>query len=147
MIPLAQSNFQDVDKNQWYYSSISSGVQNGVIKGYNNQIFGVGDFVTRQDAATILANCLIKTRKLNYPSNPENIVSVYTDKDSISTYAIPSVAMLKVANIMRGYSPGNFSPQENITKAQTSTIIFLALRIYSSQGLPAVLFEDLVDIS
>lgn len=148
----AAANFSDLDKSQWYYAFVASAVKNGIMRGYNQQLFGVGDFVKKQDGATILANCLVKISKMTYPTYPQNIIDQYLDNNDITSYAIPSVALVTVGNVMKGDPTAKFLPLSNITRAQMATALFNALKLNSSQGLSYRIFnlgeyDDSIDVS
>jgi glucosylceramidase len=139
-------SFNDVLSSNWYYPFISSAVSRGIIKGYDSSTFGVGDYVKRQDAATIIANTLVKLNVLTNVPNPQSVVSNYSDHNSISGYAVPAVALLTKENILKGDVSGNFYPSSYITRAQFTSILYKALVLSSSQGLPYQKKIDFVDI-
>ena len=51
----AQNTFPDVDNNGYYATAVKWGVDKGIITGYtHNGMFGVGDFITREQLVTML---------------------------------------------------------------------------------------------
>lgn len=113
------SNFDDVDKNEWYYGYISAGVNAGMIYGKSDTIFGIGSKVTRQDAAVILhraANYLSMELKNGEKKN-------FTDSEDIADYAQEAVEALSSAGIIEGDDNGEFKPLQSCTRAQAAVII------------------------
>ena len=46
--------FKDVDVNAWYYDSVAVAVSKGIVSGMDENSFGTGMNITRQDMAVIL---------------------------------------------------------------------------------------------
>ena len=59
----SEMNFSDVRPNDWYYECIAAAYENDVIKGVSSELFGVGEYISREDAATILNR--VSKEKLN----------------------------------------------------------------------------------
>lgn len=51
---LADGAFPDVDYSEWYADGVAYAVDNGLMSGYDNGFFGIGDTLTRGQLATIL---------------------------------------------------------------------------------------------
>jgi hypothetical protein len=116
------SEFTDVTEKDWYYNYVLSGVNAGLIKGYGN-IFGVGDYITREDASVILYRAIDKN-KLNTVNNIN-----YTDEKDISDYAVEAVKMLTAADFMSGIN-GIFAPKEYMTRATSANLIYSLVKDY-----------------
>ena len=121
----AQSYFDDVSKTDWSYEFISTAAANGYINGISKNLFGLGNYITREDAAVIINNVCI-AKKINLAT--KRSYNEFADRDSISDYAIDSVKNLYCANIIDGTGSG-FEPKENITRAQAAKIIYGILKI------------------
>ncbi len=110
--------FSDVPANAWFHQQISYGVGAGFISGYEDNTIRPNNFVTRQEAAMMLAN--VTGRR--YGSGEANY---FYDASSISSYAKPAVDALYAAGII-GDDDGSryFKPTVNITRADAAVWIF-----------------------
>ena len=92
--------------------------------------FGVGQPITRQDIAVILA------RAYYADTRPDRVdESICNDYHSIAEYAKGSVAIIREAGIMIGYEDGNFLPQANATRAETAVLIVRVMELVRSGGV------------
>lgn len=126
----AEPTFTDVSKDSWYYPYIKTAVNAGVIIGDESGRFGVGQPITRQDIAVILA------RVYYADTRPDRVdESICNDYYSIAEYAKESVAIIREAGIMIGYEDGNFLPQANATRAETAVLIARVMELVRSGGV------------
>lgn len=115
----ADSGFVDVPVNQWYTGSVKWMFEKKLVKGYGNNKFGPSDFITRQDAAVMMANYL---KMKGYKETGKNTV-VFGDMAKVSAYAKDSVKLCADAGIIVGVPNGNFEPLRNITRAEFASMI------------------------
>ena len=121
----SKNEFFDVSADNWAYSYISSGFENGIVNGDDNGNFGMGQEITRQDMAVMVHRASEKTG-ISYESI--NDAMNFTDAELISDYAAESVAALQKAGIINGFSDGSFSPKESLSRAQAAKVIFEVLK-------------------
>ena len=97
----------------------------GIIEGKGGYTFAPDDFLTREEAATIL----IRTAQFMGIGMPENAYDskVYDDENSISDWAFASVHYCRKLGVMIGISETEFSPQDEYTAEQAIATI---LRLY-----------------
>lgn len=112
-------DFGDVNETMWYYEYICSAYNNGIINGINENKFGIGGFITRQDLATIVYRAA-KLRGLGGEGAQLNC----SDKDNISDYAVEAVAELQSLGIINGMGNNRFEPEMYATRAQAAKIIY-----------------------
>lgn len=108
------SVFGDVDSASWYAPYVNAAVSAGVISGYSENMFGVGDNITRQDVAVIL------NRIHNLASNGNSLS--FTDSIDISDYAKEAVDKLSAAGVING-SDGRFMPKASCTRAEAACMV------------------------
>lgn len=113
-----ETKFSDVPVSEWYGKFVNTAAENGIIKGFENGEFGVGQYITRQDLAVIIARAL----KLD-----DYTEGAFTDKDSISDYAANSVFALANAKIINGFEDGTFKPFAPVTRAEACQMIYNAV--------------------
>lgn len=97
----------------------------GVILGKEHHktdiTFAPGDFITREEAATILYRIIKYCFWFDMPQSAYNeSVDFYSDKDMISGWAFEAVFYLKELGIMSGMSDNEFSPKGSYTVEQTA---------------------------
>lgn len=115
----AQAGFNDVLKNSWYEIYVASAYNSGVVSGKDDGNFGVGELISREDAATML----YRVSKLKGIGISENSDSDFADFDKVSDYARIAVSSLANADIINGVSDTEFAPKANTTRAQAAKLI------------------------
>lgn len=112
--------FEDVKETEWYYPFVTIAYQTGIVKGKSEKLFGVGDYITRQDMAVMIYR-IVKDYQVDFEKN--NVLG-FNDKIEISNYAKEAVAFLRAAGIVSGMSDGSFRPNEPSTRAQAALVIY-----------------------
>lgn len=111
--------FDDVDKNAWYYDSINAAAENGIVMGQGN-VFGIGSNITRQDMAVIMYRI---AEKNEYDLSPKSDRSL-SDLNTASEYARNAIESLYKAEYINGVDEGIYAPLSNATRAQAVKIIY-----------------------
>ena len=120
----AVSEFTDVESGKWYTGAIEWGVENDLINGYGNGLFGTNNSITRQDI------CTLTQRFLNWYCEQNNCtlavdpkVESFTDAASIADYAKEAVEFCRDAGLLTGYEDGSFRPLGTATRAEIAAVI------------------------
>lgn len=113
------SAFADCEKDAWYYPYVDALYSSEIINGISEELFGVGSFITRQDAAAILERVAGY-----YNKNMSKEDMHYTDTSEIAEYANSAVSKLSKSGIITGFDDGSFKPQSSITRAQAAVMIY-----------------------
>ena len=100
----------------WRYN----GVVNGVVNGIGNNKFGVGQKISRQDAAVMIQRA---AKAKGITLGGEGNLS-FKDAKDIADYAKASVSELSNAKIINGFTDGTFKPNNSITRAETAKIVY-----------------------
>lgn len=89
----------------------------GIITGRNDKCFSPNDFLTREEAATVIGRAfdLFGFKRLNKITN-------FADKSNISPWAVSAVDSLCPYKIIIGTDNGNFLPKSTITREQAAII-------------------------
>lgn len=116
------NEFSDVESGAWYEKYVLIAKENRLINGIGNNVFGIGNNVSRQDMAVMIYNAMLKK---GY--QPKGTELAFADSDSIADYAKAAVAELFGAGIITGVGDNNFDPNGEATRAQAAVIIFRAL--------------------
>ncbi|MCK9478854.1 MAG: S-layer homology domain-containing protein [Firmicutes bacterium] len=118
--------FSDVSGEDWFYRYIGVAYKNGIIDGIGQNLFGTGQFVTREDICKIIANAATK-RKLVFGIGTEK---TFSDDENISEYARESVKLMQGAGVVEGDENGFFNPSNYATRQEAAKIIFKILEFY-----------------
>lgn len=120
----AVSEFTDVESGKWYTGAIEWGVENDLLNGYGNGLFGTNNSITRQDI------CTLTQRFLNWYCEQNNCtlavdpkVESFTDAASIADYAKEAVEFCRDAGLLTGYEDGSFRPLGTATRAEIAAVI------------------------
>lgn len=112
--------YGDVSEDSWYYNCIMSASKIGIVNGIDDNTFGVGMPVTREDGATMLYRALSKKSAI---SKGVTIARTFSDGDKISSHAKTAVEYFVSKNIINGFEDNSFRPQDGLTRAQAAVIL------------------------
>ena len=112
-------DYTDVDENAWYYEAVRWAVSNGVAEGMSDEEFAPDGRITREQMAAML-NRFITNAGIEADTVSE---AVFTDADSISDWAKADVEALAKTGIITGRDTGEFDPQANMTRAESTVVI------------------------
>lgn len=115
--------FGDVTQYDWYGEYVFAAYRNNIVNGIADGVFGVGSNVTRQDIATMIYRI-----KNGTSANGE---LSFDDAGDVADYAKDAVAYMKAENIVSGYEDNTFRPNNFITRAEISQIVY---NILSKEG-------------
>ena len=126
-------SFDDVKENEWYYSSIKIVHSIGIINGMDNNKFGIGQYITRQDMAAIILRTAQKLGK-SFEYDPEK-AEIFADDTDISDYAKEAVYTLRNGKIISGVGENRFEPKSNATRAQAAVIIYTTVEALTKSDI------------
>ena len=112
-----KTQFEDINPDDWFYKAVCTVYKLGFMNGTGESFFSPDSFVTREQAAVVLARIL----KLAGTESAE-----YSDSSKISDWAVDAVNALTETGIMQG-SDGNFNPQDILTREMCAVIMVRAL--------------------
>ena len=108
--------FNDVPESEWYYKDVRIAQSIGYISGYSLSEFGPNDYITREQAASILA-------RVQYLKNNSAGTDKFSDNNSLSSWAVEAVGATSEAGFISGYVDGSFRPQKSLTRAEAITML------------------------
>lgn len=115
-------NFDDADKNAWYYKFLKKAVKGGIVTGQSEHHFGIGENITREDMAVMLYRAA-------YSDVDGDIKELeFTDNENISDYAKKAVVVLVSKGIINGMPDGSFAPKANATRAEAAKMVYEVLK-------------------
>lgn len=107
--------FADLDTSLWYHEATDFVLQNRLMDGYGNGLFGPGDNLTRAQFAQILYN------RAGRPQAPEDCP--FTDVAPGAWYA-PAIRWAASQGVLEGYGGGRFGPEDAITREQLAAMLW-----------------------
>lgn len=117
----ANCDFADVSEDDWYYSYVASAYQAGIVQGLEDNTFGAGLDITRQDLCVMTYRVAqIVGTQFEKVTEPET----FTDSDSIADYSLEAITQMQSAGIINGMGNGTFAPRSNATRAQSAKILW-----------------------
>ena len=114
--------FIDVKADMWYTDAILWANENGIVAGYDNGAYGVGDFITREQFAAILYR-YAQFKGYDVSIGADTNILSYADAFAISEYAYPAMQWACGAGIMGGMDDGTLMPQGKATRAEAATML------------------------
>ena len=111
-------DFSDAVKTEYYYIHIMKARNAGLVIGRPDGSFGVGEKITRQDAAVMIYRLLAKNGKAAVGAN-----AAFSDFSEVADYAAEAVLCLCEIGIINGFDDGTFKPAAYLTRAEAAKLI------------------------
>lgn len=112
--------FADVKADMWYTNAIVWANANGIVAGYDDSTFGLGDSITREQLAAILYRY---AQMKGYDVTEKADLTGYTDSTAISGYAVEAMQWANANGIVNGMTETTLAPQGTATRAQVATML------------------------
>ena len=107
--------FGDAFANAWYHNGVHYCIDNGLMCGYGNGMFGPNDKISRAQIVTILWR-IAGSPTVNYSMN-------FTDILEGSWYG-EAVRWATSVGVASGYGEGKFGPDDSITREQFAAMLY-----------------------
>lgn len=122
------ATFKDVPTNNSHYAAIENLASKNIISGYSDGTFRPGNYVTRAQAAKIIA------KSLNLASSTQSRQQFRDVPVNSEYYGV--IQALNERNIIGGYSSDNtFRPNEWLTRAQMAKILTRAFNLEEARTI------------
>ena len=115
------TEFSDVNRSEWYFPYIGAAYNAGLLNGYPDGSFGIGDKISRQDIAVLIHRAVLR---YNLNIQAVNTAVSFKDDDLIADYAKMAVSSLQQAGIINGVGELMFAPLDNATRAMAAKLIY-----------------------
>ena len=115
--------FTDADTiSDEYKTAVAWGVQNGIIKGYEDDTFRPNQAISRAQMVTMLYRYL--SLEDVWGAAPDELKATYnfTDKDDIAAPYVEAVNVMANMEFIKGFEDGSFRPDETVTRGQAATV-------------------------
>lgn len=117
--------FKDITKDKYYYGEVMTAWKLGITTGDDGGKFRPGDNITREQLAAMIVRALgyLKKSPVLTEAQVSEKLNAYTDKDSVSSYARNSMAIVLEKKIINGWRTDLLAPKENATRAEAAVML------------------------
>lgn len=130
-------DIKDNSKNHWAHDCIKTLLAHGIIQGYPDGTIRPENYITRAEAAVLIANALGLEEK-------EKFFSGYMDR--IPKWARGHIIAVSQADIFKGYPGRLFKAEKNITREEMVTVLIRGFNKYMEEDI-RLQFSDKEKIS
>lgn len=123
-------SFSDVKSGAWYYSTVHTAAQAGLISGYPDGTFKPNQVVSRQEFASMVVRAARAANQAEALTAAEinQILAAYGDTNSISVWARTDMAHAIHMGLIGGFPDNTIQPVGISTRAQGTVITERLLR-------------------
>jgi len=116
--------FVDTKYDAWYYNYMSKAVNMKIFAGDNTNRLNPEKPITREEAAIVIS------RAFELTSSGKDVLAKFSDKNEVSTWAVPFVSALVENGYMVGNNKGQLNPKGSITRAEFAQIMYNITKDY-----------------
>ena len=125
--PKGGNGFSDVDAGKWYADAITWTSENGIFRGYDNNLFMPEDPITREQLAAIFYRY---ADYKGYGTSVKGNLSKFKDADKISDYAETAMQWAVGSGLIKGRDDGSLDPQGTATRAEIAAMLHRFIKKY-----------------
>ena len=121
-----KSAFPDVPEGSYFEAAVNWGSEKGLVTGYQNGKFGVGDKVTREQLVTFLYRyAKYKGYDFSHTDDRQTIVSAqYNDFKKVSGFATDPILWAIEKGVISGKTNTTIVPQGNAQRCEVAKIMY-----------------------
>ena len=117
------NTFDDVHRESWYYGYVENLADQRIVHGYGDGSYGPADYLTRQQAAKMIALAAGLTASPNFKSK-------FIDIEDADEWALPYIYALEEAEVISGFGDSkHFKPKEPITRGHVAMLLVRAFNL------------------
>jgi len=120
--PFAVSNFVDVQPNDWFYVAVSSAYSDGIMQGKGRYFFP-SLIITRNQLTSVAARILRIEMNYHTPSNPNQYLSRFTDRDDFASWSLGDLSLATRAGIVIPRTDGRFLPDAPVNRGDAALML------------------------
>lgn len=126
------SDFDDIDENSQFFSSVGWAQKNGIASGVGNNLFAPDESLTREAAMTFLYRAFPQLGII-VDEPKEDLTIAYDDFENISPWAKQSINALLNIGIVKGTDENKIEPQNTLSNAETASMLYNIYILTSSE--------------
>ncbi len=113
--------YEDVSKDDWYYTQLQSAIQANLLGGYNNDQFKPNQALTREELMEMTARALIFVNgEMEFKIDT---LTTYHDANKLKKTSLEYVSAVIQAGIIQGTSQNNLLPNNTTTRAESAVVL------------------------
>ena len=118
--------FPDVASGSYYEAAVNWGAENGIVTGYNNGKFGVGDKITREQIVTFLYRYAgYCGRDTSFSSSADRYYAgKYSDYSVVSAFAKEPMLWALENSVLSGKTSTTIVPHGNAQRCEVAKIMY-----------------------
>ncbi|WP_082595680.1 polysaccharide lyase family 8 super-sandwich domain-containing protein [Paenibacillus sp. Soil750] len=118
------SHFADISNDDWFVGSVGAAVKADLIDGFEDGTFQPEGTLTREQLAVLMVRAMAAVNGIAKASvNSEHTLNQFTDRNTISSWAVTSVGEALNMNIMSGMTATAFQPPTEASRAQAAVML------------------------
>lgn len=114
------ADFSDVPGDTWFSDAVAWASSQGIVDGFDDDLFGPYNSLTREQLATILYRYAKWSGRSTYA--PTDALTGFADADKVSSYALDAMRWAVYTGLVQG-SENGLEPQSSASRAQVAAII------------------------
>lgn len=120
----ATESFSDVHPPQWHQPYIASSEKKNIVAGYPDGTFKPDHTISREEMTAIGARSLHEKKHYFYPSNPEDYLSQFVDKETISNWAKPTMSLAVKQRLIDVPADKRIKAREAVTRGEAARMLY-----------------------
>ncbi|MBQ8524755.1 MAG: S-layer homology domain-containing protein, partial [Clostridia bacterium] len=112
--------FNDTKKTAWYADYVGWAVKEGLVNGYEGNIFKPNAPILRQELAKLV---VVFLDYLEVTVEGEALIDSFADAAKHPKWAAEFIESLRLTGLVGGDTSGNFNPKATATRAEVATIL------------------------
>ncbi len=114
------TGFKDVKLGYWYSQAVAWAKADKITSGVGEKIFGLGQFVTREQLATFIKNYVVH---VGCEINIEGTLDAFEDADKVSDWAVEGMRFCVENGIIKGKTTTTLDPKGYATRAELAQML------------------------
>ena len=115
-------DYEDVSEDAWYAEAVRWAASEGIAVGYGNGYFGPDDVILREQLATMLYACAVRSG-LDVSVGEDTSILSYADALDVSDWAVPALQWACGAGVIGGKPGGVLDPAAPATRAEAAVML------------------------
>ncbi|WP_019423972.1 S-layer homology domain-containing protein [Paenibacillus sp. OSY-SE] len=120
----AKESFSDVHPPQWHHPFVASSEKNHIVEGYPDGTFKPDRTISREEMTAIGARFLHERKHYYYPSNPEDYLNQFVDKETISKWAKPTMSLAVKQRLIDVPADKRIKAREAVTRGEAARMLY-----------------------
>lgn len=139
---LTTAAYSDVKTGDWFMPYVAWASQLAVVEGSAGRFYP-DEPIVREEMATILARYVDKVAKTTLTL--DKTVPPFSDRQTISSWALESVTMIQQAGIIQGYGDGTFLPRNSASRAEATELLSKFIKAMASDEFSEAMEAAAID--